>query len=58
MPLSMADNLREALRRLTGERGVDVVYDAVGGDLAEPAMRALGWKGRFRRRPRRRRARR
>ncbi|ABY29366.1 NADPH:quinone oxidoreductase family protein [Methylorubrum extorquens] len=42
-----ADNLREALRRLTGERGVDVVYDAVGGDLAEPAMRALGWKGRF-----------
>ncbi|WP_232631261.1 NADPH:quinone oxidoreductase family protein [Methylobacterium sp. Leaf118] len=42
-----ADNLREALRRLTGARGVDVVYDAVGGDLAEPAMRALGWKGRF-----------
>ena len=42
-----ATNLREELRRLTGERGVDVVYDAVGGDLAEPAMRALGWKGRF-----------
>ncbi|MFY9292313.1 MAG: NADPH:quinone oxidoreductase family protein [Methylorubrum rhodinum] len=41
-----ADNLREALRRLAPE-GVDVVYDAVGGDLAEPAMRALGWKGRF-----------
>ncbi|KQT46675.1 NADPH:quinone oxidoreductase [Methylobacterium sp. Leaf456] len=41
-----ADNLREALRRLAPE-GVDVVYDAVGGDLAEPAMRALAWKGRF-----------
>ena len=41
-----ADNLREALRRLAPE-GADVVYDAVGGDLAEPAMRALGWKGRF-----------
>ena len=42
-----ADNLREALRRLTGDHGVDVVYDAVGGELAEPAMRSLGWKGRF-----------
>lgn len=42
-----ANNLREELRRLTGEAGVDVVYDAVGGDLAEPAMRALGWKGRY-----------
>lgn len=42
-----ADNLREALRRLTGDRGVDVVYDAVGGEHAEPAMRSLGWKGRF-----------
>ena len=41
-----ADNLREALRRLAPE-GVDVVYDAVGGELAEPAMRALAWKGRF-----------
>ncbi|WP_342149146.1 NADPH:quinone oxidoreductase family protein [Methylorubrum sp. SB2] len=41
-----ADNLREALRRLAPD-GVDVVYDAVGGELAEPAMRALAWKGRF-----------
>ena len=42
-----ANNLREELRRLTGETGVDVVYDAVGGDLAEPTMRSLGWKGRY-----------
>ena len=27
--------------------GVDVVYDAVGGEYAEPAVRALGWEGRF-----------
>lgn len=27
--------------------GVDVVYDAVGGDYAEPALRALNWGGRF-----------
>ena len=26
---------------------MDVVYDAVGGDYAEPALRALGWRGRF-----------
>jgi NADPH2:quinone reductase len=42
-----ADNIREALRRLAGDRGVDVVYDAVGGDHAEPALRSLGWKGRY-----------
>ena len=42
-----AGNLREALRRLTGDRGIDVVYDAVGGEHAEPALRALGWKGRY-----------
>lgn len=42
-----ADNLREALRKLGGEKGIDVVYDAVGGDLAEPALRSLGWKGRY-----------
>lgn len=40
-------DLKEALRGLTGGRGVDVVYDCVGGPHAEPAVRALGWKGRF-----------
>lgn len=42
-----AETLREDLRRLTDGRGVDVVYDAVGGDYAEPALRALGWHGRY-----------
>ncbi|WP_336487153.1 NADPH:quinone oxidoreductase family protein [Methylobacterium nigriterrae] len=41
------DTLKDALRGMTGGRGVDVVYDAVGGDFAEPALRALAWKGRF-----------
>jgi NADPH:quinone reductase len=40
-------DLRAELKRLTGSRGVDVVYDPVGGALAEPALRSLGWKGRF-----------
>lgn len=30
-----------------GGGGVDIVYDAVGGDFAEPALRAMNWEGRF-----------
>lgn len=41
------DDFRAALKRLGGERGVDVVYDPVGGPYAEPAVRALGWEGRY-----------
>jgi NADPH2:quinone reductase len=41
------EDLREALRRLGGERGIDVVYDPIGGGYAEPALRSLGWNGRF-----------
>src|SRR5262245_26952462 len=40
-------NLRDALRHAGGERGIDVVYDPVGGALAEAALRSLGWEGRF-----------
>jgi NADPH2:quinone reductase len=40
-------DLKQALKDLTGGRGVDVVYDPVGGDLAEPALRATGWGGRY-----------
>lgn len=39
--------LSREIKRLAGGDGVDVVYDAVGGDYAEPAIRALAWKGRF-----------
>ena len=35
------------IKKLSGGEGVDVVYDAVGGDYAEPAVRALAWKGRY-----------
>lgn len=41
------EDLKEALRRLTGGNGVDVVYDPVGGALAEPALRAMAWNGRY-----------
>lgn len=39
--------LREDLKRLTGGKGVDVVYDPVGGDLAEPCFRSIAWRGRY-----------
>jgi NADPH2:quinone reductase len=41
------EDLRGALKRLGGERGIDVVYDPVGGRYAEPALRSLGWLGRY-----------
>jgi NADPH2:quinone reductase len=40
------EDLRERIKQLTHEKGVDVVYDAVGGKFAEPALRALSWNGR------------
>lgn len=41
------ENLRDAVKRLTGDQGVDVVYDPVGGDYAEPALRGMAWGGRY-----------
>jgi NADPH2:quinone reductase len=41
------EDLRERIKSLTGGRGVDVVYDPVGGDLSETALRSLAWNGRF-----------
>jgi NADPH2:quinone reductase len=40
-------DLKDGLRALTGGRGVDVVYDCVGGDSSEAALRAMAWEGRF-----------
>ena len=41
------ENLKDRAKELTGGQGVDVVYDCVGGDKAELALRAIGWEGRF-----------
>jgi NADPH2:quinone reductase len=40
-------SLREAVKQLTGGKGVDVVYDPVGGELAQMALRSLAWHGRY-----------
>ena len=42
-----AEDLRERVKALTEGRGVDVVYDAVGGAYTEPAFRSLAWRGRL-----------
>ncbi|HJZ73329.1 MAG TPA: NADPH:quinone oxidoreductase family protein [Vicinamibacterales bacterium] len=41
------DDLRERINALTDGRGVDVVYDPVGGPFSEPALRSLAWRGRL-----------
>jgi NADPH2:quinone reductase len=41
-----SQDLRDALKRLGGEHGIDVVYDPVGDKFAEPALRSLAWYGR------------
>ncbi len=41
------EDLKTRAKELTGGNGVDVVYDAVGGERAEAALRATAWRGRF-----------
>lgn len=40
-------DLRNALKELGGEHGIDVIYDPVGGVYAEAALRSIAWGGRF-----------
>jgi NADPH2:quinone reductase len=40
---ALADQFKAAV----GPKGADVIYDPVGGDYAEPALRAIGWEGRY-----------
>jgi NADPH:quinone reductase len=41
------DGYRDRLKELTGGRGVDVIYDPVGGDLMDPSLRSMAWNGRY-----------
>lgn len=41
------DAIRAKVKEFTGERGIDVVYDPVGADYAEQAVRAMAWNGRY-----------
>jgi len=41
------DNLKEKVKELTNNNGVDVVVDPVGGEYSEEAIRGTAWKGRY-----------
>lgn len=42
-----SEDLRDGITRICGKKGPDVVFDPVGGRYAEPAFRAIGWRGRY-----------
>jgi len=42
-----SEDLRARVKVITAGKGVDVVYDPVGGPYSEPALRDMAWKGRF-----------
>jgi NADPH:quinone reductase-like Zn-dependent oxidoreductase len=39
--------LADQFKAAGGKQGFDVIYDPVGGDYAEPALRSIGWEGRY-----------
>jgi NADPH2:quinone reductase len=41
------EDLKTRIKELTGGKGVDVVYDPVGGKFSEAALRGMAWKGRY-----------
>jgi NADPH2:quinone reductase len=41
------EDLKERIKQITGGKGVDVIYDPLGGRYSEPALRGIAWKGRF-----------
>ena len=43
----VSEDLKNRTKELTGGKGADVIYDAVGGEHSEAALRATAWNGRF-----------
>jgi NADPH:quinone reductase len=39
--------LAKLFKDAVGPNGADVIYDPVGGDYAEPALRSIAWEGRY-----------
>ena len=42
-----AESLKDRVKEMTGGQGADVIYDAVGGDYFDQAMRCINWNGRL-----------
>ena len=41
------EDLKTRIKELTNGKGADVIYDPIGDQYSEPALRAIGWEGRF-----------
>jgi NADPH2:quinone reductase len=41
------EDLKTRIKELTAGKGVDVIYDPIGGDYTEAALRGIAWKGRY-----------
>ncbi len=41
------EDLKDGLKKIGGAKGIDIVFDPVGGDFTEAALRSLGWEGRL-----------
>ncbi len=41
------EDLKKRIKELTDGRGAEVIYDPVGGDFSEAALRATAWEGRY-----------
>ncbi len=42
-----SEDLKSRIKELTLGKGVDVVYDPVGGEYSEPSIRGMAWEGRY-----------
>ena len=41
------EDIRDRVKEITGGKGADVIYDPVGGDAFDAAMRSIAWEGRL-----------
>lgn len=41
------EDLKDQIKKLTNNKGVDIVFDTVGGEYAEPSIRSMAWNGRY-----------
>lgn len=41
------EDLRARIKKITNDKGVDIIYDPIGGPLAEQALRSIAWRGRY-----------
>ncbi len=45
--IQVSEDLRDDILRMTGDKGADVVFDPIGGDVFDASLRSLAWGGRL-----------